>query len=179
MPNNKLVWLFLYYAFARYLPQTKSANRVRSYCCRHIFEHFGKDASVWRNVYFGSGLHISLGDYSNLGENAHVPSNTRIGNFVMMGPNCYILGVNHCYNRVDIPMIYQGLGELKQTIIEDDVWIGREVLFTPGRRVRKGCVIAARTVFCKDFDSYSVVGGCPAKLIKMRTDLETEEVMRI
>ena len=39
-------------------------------------------------------------------------------------------------------MILQGHSEHKQTIIEDDVWIGRNVSFTNGRHVYKGTIIA-------------------------------------
>ena len=53
-------------------------------------------------------------------------------------------------------------------VIGNDVWIGREVLFTPGRTVKDGTVIAARSVVCKDFASYSVIGGNPARLITTR-----------
>lgn len=56
----------------------------------------------------------------------------------------------------------------KVTRIGNDVWIGRDVLFTPGRTVKDGTVIAARTVVCKDFASYSVIGGNPARLITTR-----------
>ena len=39
---------------------------------------------------------------------------------------------------------------------------------TPGRRVRKGSIIAAGSVLTKDFPEYSIVGGNPARLIKSR-----------
>ena len=54
------------------------------------------------------------------------------------------------------------------TIIEDDVWIGRGVMMTPGRVVKRGSVIAAGCVLCKDFPEYSVIGGNPSKFIKSR-----------
>lgn len=52
--------------------------------------------------------------------------------------------------------------------IGNDVWIGRETLFTPGRTVADGTVIAARTLVCKDVPAYSVIGGNPSRLIKSR-----------
>ena len=165
---RKLFWLIIYYSLARYLPDTIVCSKIRAFCCRHIFAQCGTKVRVGRNAYFGSGLDVCIGNRSNIGKNAHIPSNTIIGNFVMMGPGCYILGVNHIYTNTNYPMMYQGLNTLKQTIIEDDVWIGQEVLFTPGRIVRKGSVIAARTVLCKDFEAYSVVGGNPSRFIKCR-----------
>lgn len=67
-------------------------------------------------------------------------------------------------------MCHQGLAPKLQTIIEDDVWIGRDVLMTPGRVIQKGSIIAGGCVLCKNFPEYSVVGGNPSKLIKSRID---------
>jgi maltose O-acetyltransferase len=99
-----------------------------------------------------------------------VPSNTLIGKDVMMAPDCYIFPYNHRFDRTDIPMIEQGKTEKSQTVIEDDVWIGRQVLMTPGRTIHKGSIIAAGCVLCKDFPAYSIVGGNPSRLIKKRTE---------
>jgi len=86
----------------------------------------------------------------------------------MMGPKCYILDSNHSFERTDVPMIKQGHLEKKQTVIEDDVWIGREVLMTPGRTVKKGSIIGARCLLTKDFPEYSIIGGNPSKLLRSR-----------
>ena len=55
-----------------------------------------------------------------------------------------------------------------QTIIEDDVWIGMNVLMTPGRHIRTGSIVGAGCLLCKDFPEYSIIGGNPSKLIKTR-----------
>ena len=88
----------------------------------------------------------------------------------MMGRNCYIISQNHNFSRTDIPMRLQGSQDSSsiQTIIEDDVWIGMNVLMTPGRHIQKGTIVGAGTLLCKDFPPYSVVGGNPSKLIKSR-----------
>lgn len=124
--------------------------------------------NIMRCAVFGSGRNIEIGDNSGLGAYCHMPSDTCIGRNVMMGPEVYILGRNHAFDRTDIPMIEQGFLENKQTVIEDDVWIGRQVLMTPGRVIKKGSIIAAGTVLCKDFDEYSIVGGNPARFIRKR-----------
>lgn len=166
--------LVLYYGFLRYLPASTFpliglwCRKIRYYCCRGIFLRCGNNVNIERGAFFGSGLNIEIGDNSGLGINCVVPSDIKIGRDVMMGPNCYIFTSNHAYTRIDIPMIEQGKTDKKQTIIEDDVWIGRDVTFTPGRIVKRGTIIGASCLLCRNFPEYSVVGGNPSVLIKSR-----------
>lgn len=174
--GGKTFYLLLYYLFLQYLPESnfrirligRLSRKLRAWCCSHIFEYCGKNINVHQRAYFGNGSKIRLGDNSGLGRNCYVPNNLVVGDNVMMGPNCYILLQNHRTDDIKTPMIFQGMAEPKQTIIEDDVWIGRNVLMTPGRHIRKGSIIAGACVLCKDFPEYSVVGGNPSKLIKSR-----------
>ena len=85
-----------------------------------------------------------------------------------MGPNCVILHSNHCFDRVDIPMQKQGFTPMKQVTIEDDCWIGCNVIMTAGRTIKRGTIIGAGCVLTKDFPSYSIVGGNPSYLIRRR-----------
>lgn len=176
--NNKnlnlfqVICLVLYYGLAVYLPETHRFANVggglRRYLCKRIFRKCGENVNIERGARFGSGVNIELGNYSGIGINAHIPSDTIIGDYVMMGPNCYILQTNHIFSDVDKPMMFQGADVSRQTIIEDDVWIGRDVLMTSGRIIKRGSIIAARCVLTKDFPAYSIVGGNPGKLIKSR-----------
>lgn len=59
------------------------------------------------------------------------------------------------------------------TVIGNDVWIGEDVLFKPGIRIGDGAVVASRSILTKDVEPYSIVGGSPAKFIKMRFDNAT------
>lgn len=143
-------------------------KRVRYYVCKRIFLRCGRNVNIERLANFGSGLDIEIGDNSGLGINCQVPSNTKIGDNVMMGPNVFILDRNHRFDRVDIPMIQQGFTLKQQTIIGNDVWIGRDVLMTPGRTIQDGTIVAGGCVLCKDFPAYSIVGGNPSRLIRHR-----------
>lgn len=173
---DKLFCIVVYYILLSHLPSStfiirpvgKLCKKLRFLCCRHIFKSCGKNVNIERKAYFGSGLNICIGDNSGIGQNANIPSDTIIGANVMMGPNCYILQRNHKFESIDIPMVHQGYSESKQTVIEDNVWIGRDVLMTPGRKIQRGTIIAAACLLCKDFPAYSIVGGNPARLLKTR-----------
>lgn len=54
------------------------------------------------------------------------------------------------------------------TVIGNDVWIGRESVIMPGVRIGDGAIVAARSVVAKNVEPYTVVGGNPAQLIKSR-----------
>lgn len=172
--KGKIPYLILYYGFCRWLPASfspvlgKVSKKMRYFCCKHIFAYCGKNVNVERGVLFGSGKNVRIGDNSGIGINCVVPSDIEIGDNVLMGPKCFILYRNHRFERKDRTIKEQGYTERYHTKIGNDVWIGREVLFTPGRTVQDGTVIAARTCLCKDFPAYSVVGGNPARIIKER-----------
>jgi len=54
--------------------------------------------------------------------------------------------------------------------IGNDVWIGTNALILSGVTIGNGAVIAAGSVVTKDVPAYAVVGGVPARTIKMRFD---------
>ncbi len=168
----KIFFLILYYGFARHLPNSNSCWKIggiiRRFVCRHIFKKCGKNINIERKAWFASGIEIEIGDNSGIGINAHIPNGTIIGDNVMMGPNCFILDVNHNYSNTNIPMSFQGFQKKKITKIGNDVWIGRDVFITPGRIISDHSIIAARSVLCKDFPEYSIIGGNPSKVIRDR-----------
>lgn len=63
-------------------------------------------------------------------------------------------------------------------IVGNDVWFGRECKIMPGVKIGDGAIIAAYSVVTKDVIPYSVVGGNPAKLIKMRFDDELINLLK-
>ena len=53
-------------------------------------------------------------------------------------------------------------------VIGNDVWIGYEAVILSGVRIGDGAIIAARAVVTKDVESYTIVGGVPAKPVRKR-----------
>lgn len=91
----------------------------------------------------------------------------RIGNHVMIGPNTVIDPSTHKTSDLSVPMRNQGM-EFGRIIIEEDVWIGANVVIVKDVTVGKGAIIAAGAIVTSDVKSYSLVGGVPAKLIRNR-----------
>ena len=61
-----------------------------------------------------------------------------------------------------------------EIVVGHDVWIGVNAVILSGVNIGNGAVVAAGAVVTKDVPAYAVVGGVPAKLIKMR--FEPDEV---
>lgn len=65
MKIKKILCLFAYYGFARYLPastspMTRCARKIRRLICRHIFDKCGENVNVERGANFANGGGESL-----------------------------------------------------------------------------------------------------------------------
>lgn len=167
----KFINLVLYYGFVTYLPRVQMfppVKPLRNFLAQNILDHCGHNVWIDDRVKFGSGNGRRLGNNSGLGSNAQIGKHTDIGDNVMMGPNVTIITRNHRFDSTEIPMNDQGYYDHEPVIIEDDVWIGNNVIILPGVRIGKGSIIGAGAVVTKNITPYSIVGGVPAKLIRKR-----------
>jgi acetyltransferase-like isoleucine patch superfamily enzyme len=120
---------------------------------------------------------IEAGDYVFIGRKAHLYANIKIGHFVMIASNVAIVGGDHRFDIVGVPMRFTGRGGLEEllTVIEDDVWVGHSAIIMAGVKIGRGAVIAAGSVVTKDVPAYAIVAGVPAKLLKYRFNEEQQK----
>jgi len=164
--------LIVYYFIIQYLPNSrfsKLGNKIRVWYLSKILKVIkpSKETFIENKVYIGNGKQISIGSGVQINENVFIQGAV-IGNYVMIAPNVSLLANMHTHDRIDIPMAKQGKVVGNPVIIEDDVWLGRNVIVMPGVKIEKGSIIAAGAVVTKDVPPYSVYGGIPAKFIKNR-----------
>jgi len=124
---------------------------------------------IHRPVFFIS-KDLRTGKFGLIGYNCYICPNVEFGNYVLIAPDVSIIGGDHSYNLPGVPMILSDRPKIPKTILEDDVWIGRKVIINAGVKIGRGAIVAAGAVVTKDIPPYSIVGGVPAKVIKMRFD---------
>ncbi len=119
---------------------------------------------------------LTAGKYVYIGGGCTIPPNVTIGKYTMFAPKVAIHGGDHIFDRPDTPIIFSGRPKMPKTVIGKDVWIGANVLVMAGVHIGDGAIVAAGSVVTKNVPEYTIYGGNPAKLIKMRfNEKEIEE----
>ena len=135
---------------------------------------------IGRNVFIGRDTvvatrdgTIEIGDHSDIGASCRIASSGRVvlGKHVLIAAYCYIGGATHRYDRLDLPIMEQGIVRKGGVVIEDDVWLGAGVIIPDGVRIGTGSVIGAGAVVTKDIPPYSIAVGVPAKVVGNRKEL--------
>ena len=118
------------------------------------------------------GVGVQLGNDSAIDAYSFIGAagGVQIGNQVIMGQHVSFHAENHHYDSVDVPIKEQGTS--RQGIdVENNCWVGSNVTFLDGARLRNGCVIGAGSVVKGNVPEFSVAVGVPARVVKVRTRL--------
>lgn len=92
-----------------------------------------------------------------------------IGNDVAIAANCTFAPVNHAYQDKSRRINQQGfLPSRGGIVIEDDVWIGANVVILDGAILRTGCVIGAGSLVRDEIPAYSIQAGNPLRHLGWR-----------
>lgn len=108
---------------------------------------------------------VIIGDRTKIGLSNTIIGPVTIGNDIRLAQNITISGLNHIYSDKTLPIHAQGV-TTSPIIIEDETWIGANVVIVAGVTVGKHCIIAAGSIVTKNIPPYSVAVGNPARVIK-------------
>src|SRR5476651_461468 len=135
-----------------------------------LFQKVGNDVTFGGSITYYNPKGISIGNHVLVNHHTELLSHNariKIGNYVLISPYVFITTSKHEYARTDIPVFLQK--EVGQdVVIQDDVWISTHAVVLPGVTIGKGAIVAAGAVVTKNVQSYSIVAGVPAKVIKYR-----------
>lgn len=136
----------------------------------------GDNVNISRNVYLYSDNEITIGNNTRIQDNVRISGNVCIGENCIMAPNVFISSGTHPHkyipelsiNEQQKIAIQNGDMNVKNVIIEDDVWLGINVVVLQGIKLAKGTVVGSNAVVTKNTSAYDVIAGVPAKKIDNR-----------
>jgi acetyltransferase-like isoleucine patch superfamily enzyme len=115
-----------------------------------FYTNFGKHIKIGKNVFINHACtFLDMGGIS-------------IEDDVLIGPKVNLITENH---PVDLAKRKQL--ELKSILIRKNAWIGAAATILPGVTVGENSIVAAGAVVHKDVPANTIVGGVPAKVIKI------------
>lgn len=134
----------------------------------------GERCSVEQHVYFNAAGGYAGGKAIEIGNGTFIGSGCEFNaiDSIQIGQNCLIASgsrfVDHNHGtETGTPMKLQP--EMFEAIrVEDDVWIGVNSVVLKGVTIGEGAIVAAGSVVTKPVESYTIVGGVPAKFIRAR-----------
>jgi acetyltransferase-like isoleucine patch superfamily enzyme len=113
------------------------------------------------------GAVIRIGENSRIhGSCLHAGESITIGRNCLIAANCQIFdGSGHDLSFDNVSARIYTVGSTKPVVIEDNVWLGANVIVLPGVTIGFGAVVAANSVVTKNVPQSSLVGGNPAVVI--------------
>ena len=108
---------------------------------------------------------VIIGDRTKIGFSNTIIGPVSIGNDIRLAQNITLSGLNHNYQDTKTPIHKQGV-TTSPIIVEDETWIGANVVVVAGVTIGKHSIVAAGSIVTKDIPPYSVAVGNPAKVIK-------------
>lgn len=145
-------------------------------CCLDAKGTTNAGISIGSGVFVGRNTILSckngdivLEDRANLGFNVEIFSaaRVRVGKSVLIAAYTYLVGGDHLYDRVDLPVLDQGR-TAKGIDIGDHAWLGAHVVVTDGARVGRDAIVGAGAVIVGEVPEFCIAAGVPAKVIRDR-----------
>lgn len=112
-----------------------------------------------------------IGNGVSLGEYSHITCASRIviGNDVLTGRFVLISDNNHGDTTtagIQQPPLRRKITSKEMIEIGNNVWIGDKATILGGVTIGDGAIIAANAVVTSDVPPRTIVGGCPARVIR-------------
>lgn len=127
----------------------------------------GRNAWLDISKYTKNGQ-IFVDDGTQIGRNAVISACKKIsiGKKCLIAYNVTIVDHDHDILNPEISPMDAGITQGRETIIEDECFVGAHSFILKGVHLGRHSVVGANSVVTKSFSPYSVVAGSPAKLIK-------------
>ncbi|WP_243358653.1 DapH/DapD/GlmU-related protein [Fundidesulfovibrio terrae] len=109
----------------------------------------GRNCYIGRRAVFNTAGRLELGDYC------------------LLAPGVYIADADHVYADITRPYVEQGVSTGRSVTVEENCWLGIGTVITGNLTVGRGAIVAAGAVVLADVAPFSIVGGVPARILKL------------
>jgi acetyltransferase-like isoleucine patch superfamily enzyme len=129
-----------------------------------------------RFVWIGDGTKIRchegevlVGDKTVLGQECTISAyrHVRIGEQCVVADRAMFIDFDHGVVEVERPIRQQGI-YMRSVSVGSNVWVGYGACILRGVEIGDNSVIGTNTVVTKDIPANAVVGGVPARILRMR-----------
>ena len=151
------------------LPRYRFLNHFKSLFLQLNGALIGRRVIYYPGVWIAPGRNLVIGDEVDLafGVLIETSGGVTIGDRTLVGFGTKIFSRNHIVPSQRGRIFSSGHTNQPVTIGKD-VWLGANVIVLPGRTIGEGAVVGAGSVITKDVAPFTIVGGNPAKILRVR-----------
>ncbi|WP_157215844.1 CatB-related O-acetyltransferase [Flavisphingomonas formosensis] len=123
------------------------------------------------------GIEVGLYSYGCF-DRWRMPGPLKIGRYCSFAKTVRVVDANHPVEALTThPALYEkqfgvvdrDLIHAAPLIVEDDVWVGHNVVILPGCKfIGRGAIIGAGSIVTRDIQRYEIVAGVPARHLRQR-----------
>ncbi len=159
----RLLWTIIWAIFARPLPKSLG-NFWKIFLLRLFGAEIGKGCIVYSSAKIWAPWNLILGDFVAIADyvDCYNVNKITIHSHTTISQYAYLCSASHDITKAENPLITAPI------IISSQVWVAAGAYVNMGVTIGEGAVVGARACVFKNVDSWTIVGGNPAKFIKNR-----------
>lgn len=160
---KRAIWNIIYVLLFRPFP-TKIFRSWRNFILRLFGAKVHRRAGVYCSAFITEPWNLILDNNAWIGPHALCDSTDviHICNNATVSQYAYLCTASHDTSLKSFDLV------TKPITIKENAWVAAGSFVGMGVTIGEGAVVGARSSVFKDVDSWSIVGGCPAKFIKKR-----------
>ena len=144
----------------------------------------GDGVHIGREVEVSPISEITIGNFTSVQDRCNFLGRIDIGANCLFAPNVFMSSGTHEIREkppwlirdqdalVGAPGSVAAQSRQRPIQVQDDCWVGINVVVMRGVTIGKGSVVGANSVVTKSVDPYSIVAGAPARLISRRLEFK-------
>lgn len=166
-------WYCVVAGLTGWLPDVTPVLRLRGWLVRPCFARCGKRFGLASGVRITFTTNVTIGDDVYIAPGCWIQGygGVTIGDEVMFGPYTIVATNNHTKKDGSYRFGPPAAGPI---VLGRGAWTGGHVVLTAGVTIGAGAACAAGSVVTRDVPAHAIVGGVPARVLRVDADAAPE-----